>query len=223
MKNFPNWARIGRTIANVPLASGYRFELLQDHVIFCDSPCRDGVVSGDQRRQRKLLSARGLLSRSRVPAPGGAEKDVLVVLIKAGAELAGMFSCERDLNTLSLYAKLGVVAPRHRGVGLGHAIVSLAEAIGRDVGMEMIYGMATLKVPHVQRAFETLGWRLIGITPGFDREMVAPGVVKRVYEAVYAKVLVAENRTLASACAKSDPRYSRVLSDAVPPQARLQT
>ena len=60
----------------------------------------------------------------------------------------------------------------------------------------MIYGMATLKVPHVQRVFETLGWQLIGITPGYDREMVAPGVVKRVYEAIYAKVLVAETRLL---------------------------
>ena len=33
MKNFPNWTRIGRTIAKVPLASGYRFQLLQDHEI----------------------------------------------------------------------------------------------------------------------------------------------------------------------------------------------
>jgi len=27
-------------------------------------------------------------------------------------------------------------------------------------------------------------------SPGFDREVIAPGVVKRVYEAIYAKVLV---------------------------------
>ena len=60
------------------------------------------------------------------------------------------------------------------------------------MGMGIAYGMATLKVPHVQRAMEELGFRLIGITPGYDREMVAPGVVKRVYEAVYAKVLVAD-------------------------------
>ena len=62
--------------------------------------------------------------------------------------------------------------------------------------MGMIYGMATLKVPHVQRSFETLGWELIGITPGYDREMVSPGVIKRVYEAVYAKVLVTERNLL---------------------------
>jgi hypothetical protein len=65
----------------------------------------------------------------------------------------------------------------------------MAEIIGRKMKMGLIYGMATMKVPYVQRAFELLGWQLIGITPGYDREMVAPGVVKRVFEAVYAKVL----------------------------------
>ena len=38
-------------------------------------------------------------------------------------------------------------------------------------------------IPHAQIAMENLGWQLIGITPRYDREMVAPGVVKRVYEA----------------------------------------
>jgi hypothetical protein len=127
---------------------------------------------------------------------GEREKDVLVVLIKKGDELAGLFSCERDPNALSLYARLGAVAPKHRGKRLCRAFPSIAEAIGRAIGMGMIYGMATLKVPHVQRSFETLGWELIGITPGYDREMVAPGIVKRVYEAVYAKVLVAERNLL---------------------------
>ena len=195
MKKFPNWTRIGKTIAKVPLASGYRFELLQDHEI---SALAAAVKAWFPEISVGSASCylRGDFFRDHVYLPGGPEKDVLVVLIKREAELAGMFSCERDLNTLSLYAKLGVVAPRHRGMGLSHAILSLAEAIGRDVGMEMIYGMATLKIPQVQRAFETLGWQLIGITPGYDREMVAPGVVKRVYEAVYAKVLVAENGLL---------------------------
>jgi hypothetical protein len=34
------------------------------------------------------------------------------------------------------------------------------------------------------------GYQLLGFVPGYDREEVAPGVVKREYEAVYAKVLV---------------------------------
>ena len=60
------------------------------------------------------------------------------------------------------------------------------------MSMGLAYGMATMKAPYAQRAFERAGWQLIGITPGYDREMVAPGLVKRVYEALYAKVLVAD-------------------------------
>ena len=62
--------------------------------------------------------------------------------------------------------------------------------------MGLVYGMATLKVPYIQMAFERLGWQLIGITPGYDREMVAPGIVKRVYEAYYAKILVPDEDLL---------------------------
>ena len=39
---------------------------------------------------------------------------------------------------------------------------------------------------------EKAGWPLIGIIPGFDRELVNPGEVKRVFEAIYVKVLVTE-------------------------------
>lgn len=62
--------------------------------------------------------------------------------------------------------------------------------------MGIVYGMATLKIPHVQLAAEKQGFQHIGITPGYDQEMVAPGVVKRVYEVVYAKVLVADEHLL---------------------------
>ena len=39
---------------------------------------------------------------------------------------------------------------------------------------------------------EQAGYRLLGIVPGYDREIVS-GVEKRVYEALYAKVLVPES------------------------------
>ena len=123
---------------------------------------------------------------------GELERDVLVVLLKRGDELAGMFSCERDLDTLSVHARLGVAAPPHRGANLAGAGMALTEAVGRRMSMGLAYGMATMKAPYAQRAFERAGWQLIGITPGYDREMVAPGLVKRVYEALYAKVLVAD-------------------------------
>ena len=62
--------------------------------------------------------------------------------------------------------------------------------------MGMVYGLATLKYPHMQITFERMGWQLVGITPGFDQEVIAPGDVKRVYEAIYAKVLVSPEELL---------------------------
>ncbi len=73
----------------------------------------------------------------------------------------------------------------------------------------------------MQRAFETLGWQLIGITPGYDREMVAPGVVKRVYEAIYAKVLVAENGLLRPR-ARNLTRRTRAFFRMLFPRKRVQ-
>jgi len=125
-----------------------------------------------------------------VSLAGEVEKDVCVVLLKRNLELAGLVCCERDREALTLYGSLIVIAPAHRGAQLGCTGVMLMEALARNMGFGLIYGMATLKYPHMQRALEVAGWQLIGITPGYDREMIAPGVVKRVYEAMYAKVLV---------------------------------
>ena len=185
------WLDIGEMAGAVPLPDGYRFELLkrsdiQEVVDSIQGWFPDiSVGSASVYLRSDFLGEKVCLAEE-------ADKDVLVVLLRAGRDLAGFFSCERDPDTLSLYARLAVVAPEHRGVGLCRKCIMLTEFIGRRIGMGMVYGMATLKIPHVQRAFEALGWRLIGIAPGYDREMVAPDVVKRVYEAVYAKVLVAE-------------------------------
>jgi hypothetical protein len=100
-----------------------------------------------------------------------------------------------------------------------HAVLGLAEAAGRAMGVGLIYGMATLKIPYMQQALERMGWKLIGITP-YDREMVAPGVVKRVFEAVYAKVLDRDEDLL-----RPDPQNltpaTRALFDALFPAAAM--
>ena len=82
------------------------------------------------------------------------------------AEVGGVCSCEFDHDTVSVHAGIGVVAPRHRGANLAQAGIWFAEAIVRRLGMGLAYGMATLKAPHAQRAFERAGWQLVGITPG---------------------------------------------------------
>ena len=113
---------------------------------------------------------------------------VIVITIKHRGKIVGMLACEPDYAARVMYGRIVIVAPAFRGEGLGQRGIALIEAIAREFAMGLVYGLATLKIPHVQRAFEQLDWRLIGIAPGYDLERVGSGV-KRVYEAVYAKVL----------------------------------
>ncbi len=187
--------KIEQLAARMPLAKGYHFELLTRAEIgplvdFIETWFPDIKVGGAS------CYLRARFYTEKVFLEDTPERDVFVVLLKRGDELAGMFSCERDLDTRSLYAALAVAAPQHRGANLAQAAMTFTEEIGRQMGMGFIHGMATLKAPYAQRAFERAGWQLTGITPGYDREMVAPGVVKRVYEAVYAKVLVPDDGLL---------------------------
>ena len=60
-------------------------------------------------------------------------------------------------------------------------------------------GKSDSKSPHALRARPQPAQgqaRLLGFFPGYDRELVAPGVVKRVYQAVYAKLLAPEDKVL---------------------------
>ena len=132
---------------------------------------------------------------------GEAEKDVIVIVTKFHDELAGMGSWEREPDALTIYARFGAIAPAHRGAKLAVRAMEFGERVGRAMGAGFVYGMATLKIPNMQLALERAGYQLLGFTPGYDREVVAPGVVKRVYEAVYAKVLVPDDDLL-----RPDPR-----------------
>jgi hypothetical protein len=215
-----SWQEIETTIAKISLPRGYRLELLRRHEI----PALAAAVKAwfpEISVGGASCYLREEFFRGDVYFAGECDKDVLVVLIKKGSEPAGLFSCQRDCDALSLYARLGVIAPTHRGMRLSRVFPLLAEAIGRAIGMGMVYGMATLKIPHVQRAFETLGWQLIGIAPGYDREMIAPGLVKRVYEAVYAKVLVAETNLLRPQ-ARNLTERTRAFFQLLFPERRLQ-
>lgn len=191
-----NLTEIDAMAAHVPLPPGYRSELLKradipDVVASIKAWFPDISVGGASCYLREQFFC------DKVCFADQPEKDVIVVLIRKGAELAGLFSCEREQDAQTLYARLAVISPRHRGMNLGHATLGMAEALGRQMGVGFIYGLATLKIPHMQKAFEKFGWQLVGIMPGYDREMVTPGVVKRVYEAVYGKLLIADAGLLA--------------------------
>ena len=190
-----NWMEIAEMTASVPLPEGYRYDVLRRSEIpaligFIDKWFPDISVGSASCYVREDFY------NDKVSLAGEPERDTLVIVLKRDQELVGLFSCERDMDALALYARLAVIAPKHRGGHLSQSTIVLVEVIGRRMGMGLVYGMATLKIPYIQMAFERLGWLLIGITPGYDREMVAPGVVKRVYEAVYAKVLVGDSGLL---------------------------
>ena len=132
----------------------------------------------------------------KVSLAGETEKDVIVVVTRFNDELAGMGSWEREPDARTLYARFRAIAPEHRGAKLAVRAMEFGERLGRAMGAGFIYGMATLKIPNMQLALERAGYQLLGFTPGYDREVVAPGIVKRVYEAVYAKVLVTDEELL---------------------------
>ena len=104
-----------------------------------------------------------------------------------------MWSWEQEPDALTLYGRLIVIAPQYRSAKIASLVMPMAEAAGRLIGAEFLFGLATLKIPHMQRALEGAGYQLVGFTSGYDREEVAPGVIKRVFEAAYCKSLVPED------------------------------
>jgi hypothetical protein len=190
-----DWAALDRLAAHAPVAAGYRLALI-------DRADVGAVIAFIARWYPDISvgSASGYLQlafyEQRVWFKDGPQRDVVVAALKLGDELVGVYSFECDREALCVHARMGVAAPAHRGAQLALGGIAFTETAARRMGMGIVYGMATLKAPYSQRAFERAGWQLIGIAPGLDREMVAPGVVKRVFEAVYAKALVGEGGLL---------------------------
>lgn len=54
----------------------------------------------------------------------------------------------------------------------------------------MAFYISTLRSKGNQVLAEKTGYKLVGIIPGNDRDLVAPGNTKRVFEAVYAQLLI---------------------------------
>ena len=190
-----HWPTVDDISAMAPLPDGYRYEVLARSGI---PALIDGIKlwHPDIAVGGASCYLREDFYNSEVSIAGEADKDIFVGVFKCGDELVGMWSWEQVPDTLSLYGRLIIVAPAHRDAKLASKVMPLAERAGRAMGAEFLFGLATLKIPHMQRALENAGYQLIGFTSGYDREEVAPGVVKRVFEAVYTKVLVPEEELL---------------------------
>lgn len=194
------WPTIRELSGLVPLPDGYRFAELDRAMIPAliaairawHPAISTGVASCYLREEFYLR---------RVVLDGAIDRDILVVPFLFDGQLVGVWSFEREIDSLAIYGRLIIVAPEHRGARLAAAAMKGTEDLGRAMGAAFLYAMATLKIPQAQRALESAGYRLLGFFPGYDREEVAPGVVKRVYEAVYAKLLVPESEVQ-----RPDPR-----------------
>lgn len=126
----------------------------------------------------------------RVALDGDLDRDVYATRILFNDEMVGFWSFEREDDSLAIWGRLIVLAPGHRGAKLSVHALGGTESIGRAMGAAFMYALATLSNPYAQQALERAGYRLLGFFPGRDREEVSAGVVKRVYQAVYAKLLV---------------------------------
>jgi GNAT superfamily N-acetyltransferase len=209
-----NWAQLNQLAESMPVAAGYQVGMLrQTEVKALIALIRRwfpevGVGSG-ARYLREPFYERDVLFEN------GPDADVVIAVFRHDDKLVGMFSFEHDVDTLSVHAQLSVALPEHRGIGVARLGMNYTEIVARRMGMGMIFGMATLRHPHVQRAFERAGWEPIGIAPGYDRELIAPGVVKRVYEAIYAKVLVRDDQMLIPSLEQMTPRTRALFSSMI--------
>jgi hypothetical protein len=118
---------------------------------------------------------------------------VLPLLIRQrDTGIVAIITYERNVLARSITCRLGVLAPDQRGA-LALIGPLLLEEMGKALGAELAYYFATLKTRHQQVIAERRGFQLVGIVPGHDRDMVAPGQIKRVYEALYTKLLVSKD------------------------------
>jgi len=210
------WPTIEQFSSMVQLPEGYNLSQLQrnDIPVLIDAIKEwhpDIVVGGGSCYLREDFY------HQQVCIDGEDEKAILVALFRHGTEIVGMWSWEQVPEALTLYARLIAISPAHRSAKLASTVIPIAEMAGNAMGAEFFFALATLKIPHMQYSLEKAGWKLIGFTSGYDREQVAPGVVKRVFEGVYTKVLVPEEELHRPDPANMTPK-ARALFEALFPQ-----
>lgn len=183
------WATIDELERLVPLPAGYGYEQLTR----ADVPELIAAIARwhpDIRVGAGSPYLRPAFYDEKVTLAGEAERDTFAVVFRHGGRMVGLWSWDREPEALTIYGRLLVIDPAHRGAKLAASVMLGTERLARHCGAEFMYVMSTLKMPQMAQALERAGYILLGFLPGYDREVVADGTVKRVFEAVYAKVLV---------------------------------
>lgn len=211
------WPSIQEISSMAPLPEGYRFEpLTRADIPSLIEAIRVWFPSVSVGAASCYLTEQFYLDK--VVLDDQPDKDVIALLIKHQGELVGMGSWERESAAMTLYARLGVIAPAHRGARMAVIAMELGEKMGRSMGAGFIYTLATMKMPQMQLALERAGYQLIGFMPGYDREEVLPGVVKRVYEGGYAKRLAPAEEFLRPEDRNMTPNVKRLFDFIFPPE-----
>ena len=198
------WPTAEELTSTCALPDGYAYQVLREEYI-------DEVASSvlDWQPTWRVGSAsvftQASFYREKAFLDGGVPRDVFVLLIRAGTELVAVLPMERIPEALTLYGCLAVVSPAHRGRFAPKMRGDYLEAVARLVGIEFIYAMATLRHTGAQRWFEFMGYQLVGFAPGYDREEISPGVIRRVVEAIYAKSLVPNEMLLTPSADQMTP------------------
>jgi len=183
------WKTVEYLTANLQSPSGYQLDHLHlDEV--------DGLIANLEVwfPEMKVSGERCHLTRefylTKCQLKGQDEdRRIFPVVVKKDGKIVSLTTVEKDRDDLTVTARLGVVAPEHRGRGLGKLGPGAVETMGRGAGAELAYFFTTLRIPQEQILSEKCGFTLVGILPSSDREIGADGKIHRVPEAIYAKDL----------------------------------
>ena len=107
-------------------------------------------------------------------------------------DLAGCIFLEKNEAALTVTSPMAAIALNHRRTGTGLSFLgpTLLALVGKLIGAELAFYISSLRSKGNQVLAENTGYKLVGIIPANDRDQISPGVSLRVFEAVYAQVLV---------------------------------
>lgn len=187
-----NWASLDTLPVGTITPIGYRYEQISRHDI--------DAVAEKLRRWYPDISvgaAHGFVKKSfyenHVFLAAEIEKDLIVYVCRKEGEIVSMTAIERDLQSSTIQGRLTVVSPDHRNSGLARFGPFILDHQAKAMGIALAYNHVSLKHAYAQKLVERAGFTLVGIMPASDREMVEPGVIKHVPEAIYAKVYASDS------------------------------
>ena len=171
-KNAMRWPSVEDITARAPLPPGYHYQYLDRQqvlsLIAALKAWYPGIVVGNAS-----CHLRESFYADKVCLDGQLERDFLVVLFKQDDELVGVFSVERDVDSEVLYGRIGAISPKHRGSRLSRNILLLQEALGRAMGMGMVYGLgnteASAHASHFRAHGVAADWHYARVRPRASR------------------------------------------------------